>query len=186
VAFFVVFWRNQRIAKQNKRNRLNQDITATQVRLIDVDGEQVGIVDLAAALAKAAESNLDLVEIVPHAQPPVCRIMDHGKFIFAQKKQRQEARKKQKQTQLKEMKFRPGTDVGDYQIKLRKLQEFLQEGDKCKVTMRFRGREHAHRDLGLKLLEQIEQDLQELGQVEQRPMMEGRQMIMILGPIKKK
>ena len=112
--------------------------------------------------------------------------MDQGKFLFEKKKQRQEARKKQKQTQLKEMKFRPGTDSGDYQIKLRKLQEFLSEGDKCKITMRFRGREHAHRDLGLNMLRQIEQDLDGLGQVEQRPMMEGRQMIMVLSPRKKK
>ncbi len=177
---------DQHIAKQNKRNRLNRDITAAQVRLIDVDGEQVGVVNLADALSKAAASNLDLVEIVPNAEPPVCRIMDHGKFVFEQKKQRQEARKKQKQTQLKEMKFRPGTGIGDYQIKLRKLQEFLEEGDKCKITMRFRGREHAHREIGLDMLKRIEEDLQSLGQVEQRPIMEGRQMIMIIGPIKKK
>ncbi len=151
-----------------------------------MDGSQVGVVSLDDALSRAKAQNLDLVEIVPHAEPPVCRIMDHGKFLFEKKKQRQEARKKQKQTQLKEMKFRPGTDSGDYQIKLRKLQEFLDEGDKCKITMRFRGREHAHRDLGLNMLRQIEQDLAELSQVEQRPMMEGRQMIMVLAPRKKK
>ncbi|MEL6710258.1 MAG: translation initiation factor IF-3 [Pseudomonadota bacterium] len=179
-------WRNQPIARQNKRNRLNQEITAPQVRLIDLDGSQVGVVDLDDALRRATTQSLDLVEIVPNAEPPVCRVMDHGKFLFEKKKQRQEARKKQKQTQLKEMKFRPGTDSGDYQIKLRKLQEFLEEGDKCKITMRFRGREHAHRDLGLNMLRQIEQDLEALGQVEQRPMMEGRQMIMVLAPRKKK
>lgn len=144
------------------------------------------MVRLEDALSRAKAQNLDLVEIVPNAEPPVCRIMDHGKFLFEKKKQRQEARKKQKQTQLKEMKFRPGTDSGDYQIKLRKLQEFLSEGDKCKITMRFRGREHAHRDLGLNMLRQVEQDLEELSQVEQRPMMEGRQMIMVLAPRKKK
>jgi len=144
------------------------------------------VVRLEDALSRAKAQNLDLVEIVPNAEPPVCRIMDHGKFLFEKKKQRQEARKKQKQTQLKEMKFRPGTDSGDYQIKLRKLQEFLSEGDKCKITMRFRGREHAHRDLGLNMLRQVEQDLEELSQVEQRPMMEGRQMIMVLAPRKKK
>ena len=154
--------------------------------MIGVDGEQIGIVSLTDALSKATTANLDLVEIVPNAEPPVCRIMDHGKFVFEQKKQRQEARKKQKQTQLKEMKFRPGTGIGDYQIKLRKLQEFLEEGDKCKITMRFRGREHAHREIGLDMLKRIEDDLQALGQVEQRPIMEGRQMIMIIGPIKKK
>ncbi len=151
-----------------------------------MDGSQVGVVRLEDALSHAKAQNLDLVEIVPNAEPPVCRIMDHGKFLFEKKKQRQEARKKQKQTQLKEMKFRPGTDSGDYQIKLRKLHEFLDQGDKCKITMRFRGREHAHRDLGLDMLRQIEQDLAELSQVEQRPMMEGRQMIMVLAPRKKK
>ena len=144
------------------------------------------MVNLDDALSRAKAQNLDLVEIVPNAEPPVCRIMDHGKFLFEKKKQRQEARKKQKQTQLKEMKFRPGTDTGDYQIKLRKLQEFLSAGDKCKITMRFRGREHAHRDLGLNMLRQIEQDLEAMSQVEQRPMMEGRQMIMVLSPRKKK
>ncbi|WP_078119383.1 translation initiation factor IF-3 [Thiosocius teredinicola] len=169
-----------------KRNRLNGEITAREVRLIDAEGEQVGIVPITEAQASADESSLDLVEIVPNAEPPVCRIMDYGKFIFEQKKQKQEARKKQKQVQVKEVKFRPGTDIGDYQVKLRNLHRFLEEGDKAKVTMRFRGREHAHRERGLELLERIEKDLEEISQVEQRPMMEGRQMVMVLGPKRSK
>ncbi len=179
-------WRNQNIAKQDKRNRLNRDITAPEVRLIGADGEQVGIVSIEEALKAASEGDLDLVEIVPNAEPPVCRVMDYGKFVFEAKKQKQEARKKQKQTQLKEIKFRPGTDIGDYNVKLRNLRKFLENGDKCKVTMRFRGREHAHRELGLEVLERVEKDLEEISQIEQRPMMEGRQMVMVLGPIRKK
>jgi translation initiation factor IF-3 len=156
------------------------------VRLIGKDGEQVGIVTIDEAQAAADAASLDLVEIVPNAEPPVCRVMDYGKFVFEQKKQKQEARKKQKQVQVKEVKFRPGTDIGDYQVKLRNLQRFLEEGDKAKVTMRFRGREHAHRERGLELLARIENDLQEISLVEQRPMMEGRQMVMLLGPKKGK
>ncbi len=138
------------------------------------------------AIASAQAATLDLVEIVPNAEPPVCRVMDYGKFVFELKKQKQEARKKQKQVQVKEVKFRPGTDIGDYQVKLRNLIRFLEEGDKAKVTMRFRGREHAHRERGLELLQRIEKDLEEFSQIEQRPMMEGRQMIMVLGPKKGK
>lgn len=156
------------------------------MRLIGQDGEQIGIVSIHEAMTVAEEASLDLVEIVPTADPPVCRVMDYGKFQFEQKKQKQEARKKQKQVQVKEVKFRPGTDIGDYQVKLRNLQRFLEEGDKAKVTMRFRGREHAHRERGLELLERIEKDLEEVSQVEQRPMMEGRQMVMVLGPRKGK
>lgn len=155
------------------------------MRLIGQDGEQVGIVSIDEAMRTAQEASLDLVEIVPNAEPPVCRVMDFGKFVFELKKQKQEARKKQKQVQVKEVKFRPGTDIGDYQVKLRNLTRFLEEGDKAKVTMRFRGREHAHRERGLELLQKIEADLEELSIVEQRPMMEGRQMIMVLGPRKK-
>lgn len=183
---FVFLLEDLAIAKQDKRNRLNKDITATEVRLIGADGEQVGIVAIEEALSTAAAADLDLVEIVPNAEPPVCRIMDYGKFVFEAKKQKQEARKKQKQVQVKEIKFRPGTDIGDYNIKLRNLRKFLEVGDKCKVTMRFRGREHAHRELGLALLERVEKDLEDISAVEQRPMMEGRQMVMVLGPIKKK
>jgi translation initiation factor IF-3 len=168
-----------------KRNRVNEEISASQVRLITVDGEQVGVVDFNIALAKAAEAGLDLVEIVPNADPPVCRLMDFGRFLFDQKKKKSEAKKKQKQVQVKEIKFRPGTDEGDYQVKLRNLARFLTDGDKAKVTMRFRGREHAHRELGLNLLRRIETDLAEMSIVEQQPQMEGRQMIMVLGPKKK-
>ena len=152
--------------------------------MIGADGAQVGIVSRREALDAAAEASLDLVEIVPNAEPPVCRIMDYGKFVFEQKKQKQVAKKKQKQVQIKEIKFRPGTGEGDYQVKLRNLIRFLTEGDKTKVTMRFRGREHAHRELGLEVLERVEKDLAEHGEMEQRPQMEGRQMVMVLRPKK--
>ncbi|MGD2119492.1 MAG: translation initiation factor IF-3 [Chromatiales bacterium] len=172
------------ISKLNKRNRINDDITAGEVRLIGADGEQIGIVSIEDALEAADQAKLDLVEIVPNGEPPVCRIMDYGKFLFDQKKQKQIAKKKQKQVQIKEIKFRPGTDIGDYNIKLRNLIKFLQAGDKTKVTMRFRGREHAHREIGLELLKRVENDLAEYGQVEQQPLMEGRQMVMVLAPKK--
>ncbi len=168
-----------------KRNRLNEEITAVEVRLINQDGEQAGIVALDEALSAASEAGMDLVEIQPNAEPPVCRVMDFGKFIFEQKKQKQAAKKKQKQVHVKEVKFRPGTEEGDYQVKLRNLIRFLSDGDKAKVTMRFRGREHAHRELGLDMLRRVEADLAEYGQVEQQPQMEGRQMVMVLSSIKK-
>ena len=168
-----------------KRNRVNREITVPEVRLIGADGNQIGVVKIRDAIERAEQEGLDLVEIVPNSEPPVCRIMDFGKFLFDQKKKKSEAKKKQKQTQLKEMKFRPGTDEGDYQVKLRNLMRFLNDGDKAKVTMRFRGREHAHRELGLDLLRRIEQDLAEISTVEQQPLMEGRQMVMVLGPKKK-
>jgi translation initiation factor IF-3 len=168
-----------------KRNRVNREINAIEVRLIGADGNQIGVVALREAQERAEEEGLDLVEIVPTAEPPVCRIMDFGRFLFDQKKKTQEARKKQKQVQVKEVKFRPGTDQGDYQVKLRNLVRFLNEGDKAKVTMRFRGREHAHRELGLELLKRVEGDLAEISTVEQQPQMEGRQMVMVLTPKKK-
>jgi translation initiation factor IF-3 len=168
-----------------KKHRLNDDITAAEVRLIGVDGEQIGVVSIEEAMKMAEQATLDLVEIVPNGEPPVCRVMDYGKFLFEDKKKKQAAKKKQKQVHIKEIKFRPGTGEGDYQVKLRNLMRFLQDGDKTKVTMRFRGREHAHRELGLELLERVEKDLEEYGQVEQKPMMEGRQMVMVLGPKKK-
>jgi translation initiation factor IF-3 len=156
------------------------------VRLIDQDGNQMGIVPLVQAKQIAEEAELDLVEVSPNAKPPVCRIMNYGKYKFEQSKKQQEAKKKQKQMQVKEVKFRPGTDEGDYQVKLRNLIRFLNDGDKAKVTLRFRGREMAHQDLGLKLLQRIEADLEEQGVVEQRPRMEGRQMVMVIAPAKKK
>ena len=181
----MVFLEEFVISKSSKRNRINDDITATEVRLIGADGEQVGIVTIEEARQAATVAKLDLVEIVPTAEPPVCRIMDYGKFLFDAKKQKQLAKKKQKQVQVKEIKFRPGTDIGDYNIKLRNLIRFLESGDKTKVTMRFRGREHVHREIGLELLKRIEKDLEEYGTVEQQPLMEGRQMVMVIGPRKK-
>ncbi len=142
----------------------------------------MGVVSLATAQKLAEEAELDLVEVAPQASPPVCRVMDYGKFLFEESKKRHAAKKKQKQIQVKEVKFRPGTDEGDYQVKLRNLMRFLSSGDKAKITLRFRGREMAHQRLGLKLLQRIEKDLEEYGAVEQFPKMEGRQMIMVLAP----
>lgn len=153
--------------------------------MIGADGEQVGILSIAEALQLAGESALDLVEVSPTAEPPVCRVMDYGKYIFEQNKKNHAAKKKQKQIQIKEVKFRPGTEEGDYQVKLRNLVRFLSGGDKAKVTLRFRGREMAHRELGAKLLDRVRDDLAELGQVEQFPKMEGRQMTMVIAPKKK-
>lgn len=153
--------------------------------MIDADGEQAGIVSLQAALNMAGEAGLDLVEIAPMAQPPVCRVMDFGKFKYQESKKAHEAKLKQKQIQVKEVKLRPATDENDYQIKLRNLKRFLEEGDKCKVTLRFRGREMAHQEFGLRQLERVKADLEELGQVEQMPKMEGRQMVMVIAPLKK-
>jgi translation initiation factor IF-3 len=163
---------------------LNEEITAPEIRLIGKDGEQVGIVPLTRAQEIADEAGMDLVELVPNADPPVCRIMDFGKFLFEQNKKKQAAKKKQKQIQIKEVKFRPGTEEGDYQVKMRNIQRFLDHGDKVKVTLRFRGREMAHQELGSRMLERIEGDLTEQATVEQMPKMEGRQMIMVLAPRK--
>lgn len=156
-----------------------------KVRVIDDEGEQVGVLATRDAIEMAREKGLDLVEVSPNAEPPVCRIMDFGKYLFEQKKKAQVAKKKQTQVQIKEVKFRPGTDEGDYKVKLRNLTRFLEEGDKAKVTLRFRGREMLHQDLGRKLLERVRSDLDELAVVEQFPRLEGRQMVMMLGPKKK-
>lgn len=155
------------------------------MRLIDADGEQAGVVSIRAALAMADEVGLDLVEIAPLAEPPVCRIMDVGKFKYQSAKKAHEAKLKQKQVQVKEVKLRPRTDENDYQIKLRNLKRFLENGDKVKVTLRFRGREMAHQEYGMRQLERIKADLIELANVEQMPKMEGRQMVMIIAPSKK-
>ena len=152
--------------------------------MIGADGEMVGVVPIKQALQAAEESELDLVEVAPQAVPPVCRIMDYGKYLFEESKKHHAARKKQKRTQVKELKFRPTTEEADYQVKLRKLMEFLEEGDKAKVTLRFRGRELMHQELGMKLLKRIEADLTEHGVVEQFPKMEGKMMIMVLSPKK--
>ncbi len=170
----------------DKELRINGEIDAPQVRLIGEDGTQIGIVSLREALLKAEDADLDLVEIAPHAQPPVCRIMDYGKYKYQEQKRQHEARLKQKQIQVKEIKFRPRTDEADYQVKLRNLIRFLSEGDKAKVTMRFRGREVTHQEFGLQLLQRIEADLAQYGVVEQHPKLEGRQMVMVLAPKKRK
>ena len=154
--------------------------------MIDQEGEQVGIVSLDDAIARAEEVEMDVVEIDANANPPVCRIMNYGKFRFEQSKKQQLARQKTKQIQVKEVKFRPGTDEADYQVKLRNLKRFLEEGDKAKITLRFRGREMAHQELGMKLLNRVEADLEDLAAVESRPKMEGRQMVMMLAPKKGK
>ena len=154
--------------------------------MVASDGAQVGVVSLNEALEAAQKESLDLVEISPDAAPPVCKIMDYGKHVFDAKKKVALQKKKQKQTQVKEMKFRPGTDQGDYDIKLRNLTRFLENGDKTKVTLRFRGREMAHQQLGMDMMKRIEADLAVLAQVEQFPKMEGRQMIMVLAPRSKK
>ncbi|EZQ17068.1 translation initiation factor IF-3 [Pseudomonas sp. G11-1] len=169
-----------------QRPPINENITAREVRLIGAEGEQIGIVSIQEAMAAADEAKLDLVEISPDAEPPVCRIMDYGKHIFEKKKQQAAARKNQKIIQIKEIKFRPGTEEGDYKVKLRNLIKFLSEGDKAKVSLRFRGREMAHQELGMELLKRVEADLAEYGTVEQHPKMEGRQLMMVLAPKKKK
>ena len=153
--------------------------------MIDSQGEQRGVLPLREAIQVARDEGLDLVEVSPTADPPVCRIMDFGKYLFEQNKKSQAARRKQKQVHVKEIKFRPGTDEGDYKIKLRKLVEFLEEGDKTKITLRFRGREMAHKELGAQLLARVRDDLEEYGTVEQMPQLEGRQMVMVMAPKKK-
>lgn len=165
---------------------LNENITYPQIRVIDQDGEQLGILTSAEALAKAQAVGLDLVEVSPNAEPPVCRIMDFGKFRFENSKQKQGAKKKQKKMQVKEIKFRPRTEIGDYNVKLKMIRKFLENGDKTKVTMRFRGREFAHQDLGMDLLKRVVADLEDVSIVESMPNMEGRQMVMLLGPKKSK
>jgi translation initiation factor IF-3 len=157
-------------------------IVSPQVRLIGADKEPLGIVSSTEALRLAGEAELDLVEISPMADPPVCRIMDFGKFKYAESKKQHEAKLKQKQVQVKEIKFRPGTDDGDYNIKLRNLTKFLLDGDKTKITLRFRGREMAHQEIGMRLIERVRNDLEEFAVVEQFPKMEGRQMVMVLSP----
>lgn len=174
---------NRTIA-QDKKQRVNGEISAPEVRLVKDDGEQLGVVSLSTALSIADEAGLDLVEIAPLAQPPVCKVMDFGKFKYQEQKKAHEARLKQKQVQVKEVKLRPGTDENDYQIKLRNLKRFLGEGDKAKVTLRFRGREMAHQEIGMRQLERIRADLEEIAVVEQMPKMEGRQMVMVIGPKK--
>ncbi|WP_184102387.1 translation initiation factor IF-3 [Silvimonas terrae] len=173
------------MAAQDKEPRINGEITAREVRLQDAQGEQLGVISLYDALAKAEEAELDLVEIAPNATPPVCRIMDYGKYKYEKSKKDHAAKLKQKQIQVKEIKLRPGTDENDYQVKLKSLVRFLNEGDKAKITLRFRGREMAHQEIGMAQLKRLEADLVELAVVEQFPRLEGRQMVMMLAPKKK-
>ena len=171
--------------RESDRARVNDKINVPEVRLLDIEGEQVGIVSIRDALQAAAEVGCDLVEISPTAHPPVCRIMDYGKFLFELSKKQAEAKKKQKQIQVKELKFRPTTEDGDYQVKLRNLIRFLNHGDKVKVTLRFRGREMAHQDIGMKIMERLMIDTAEYAVVEQQAKREGRQLLMVLSPKKK-
>ena len=170
---------------QDKEPRINGEITGTEIRVIGIDGEPLGILTASQALRMAEEAEVDLVEIAPLAKPPVARLMDYGKYKYQQSKRQHEAKLKQKQIQVKEVKFRPGTDEGDYQIKLRNLIRFLEDGDKAKVTLRFRGREMAHQEFGLAQLKRVEADLVDYAVVEQFPRMEGRQMVMMLAPKRK-
>ena len=168
-----------------RKNNINDEIQHAEVRLVGVEGEQLGIVSLQEALDTAKGQALDLVEIAPNGEPPVCRIMDFGKHLFEERKKKAETRKKQKQSQIKEIKFRPTTDIGDYNVKLKSLVRFLEDGDKAKVTLRFRGREMSHQDLGMKLMLRIKEDLDEYGTIELEPKLEGKQMVMVFGPKKK-
>ena len=174
-----------RSGSKTKKSIINEFIEAEQVRLVGADGEQVGIKSIEEARAAAEDAKLDLVLISPDSDPVVCKIMDHGKHVFDLKKQKAASRKKQRRVHVKEIKFRPGTEEGDYQVKLRNLIRFLTDGDKTKVSLRFRGREMAHQHLGAELIERIREDLAEYGTVEQEPKMEGRQIVMVLAPTKK-
>ena len=170
----------------NKQNRKNQEIRVPRVRVIGADGEMVGVLSRDQAISLAEEAGLDLVEIQPQADPPVCRIMDYGKYRFEQQKKASAAKKRQKQVEIKELKFRPVTDEGDYQIKLRNMRRFLDDGDKVKINIRFRGREMSHQELGREMAARIEQDLGDEVIIESRPRLEGRQMVMMIAPVKKK
>ena len=176
----------KKTSKRIDRSLLNDDIEASSVRLVAADGSQRGVVPRAEALAEARQSGLDLVLVAADANPPVCKVMDYGKHLFELKKTKAAQRKKQKQIQVKEMKFRPGTEEGDYQVKLRNLRRFLEEGDKTKVSLRFRGREVVHPEIGMNLMTRIAADLDDLGSVEAEPKFEGRQVIMVLAPRKNK
>ncbi|WP_342071749.1 translation initiation factor IF-3 [Yoonia algicola] len=192
----MVYWNNVRIKTIGRRPhnappqrdtgpRINDRIRSDEIRLIGADGENVGVVTPARAMEMADEAGLDLVEISPNANPPVCKIMDYGKFKYETQKKEAEARKKQKIIEIKEVKFRPNTDINDYEVKMRNVFKFLENGDKVKITLRFRGREMAHQELGRQLLERVAEDTKETGKVENFPKMEGRQMVMLIGPLTK-
>ena len=163
---------------------MNDRIRCPEIRLIGAEGENLGVVTPERGLELAVQADLDLVEISPNAAPPVCKIMDFGKFKYEQQKRESEARKNQKVIEVKEVKFRPNTDTHDYDVKMRNVVKFLEKGDKVKVTLRFRGREMAHQNLGRELLERVAEDVKEIGKVENMPKMEGRQMVMMIGPVK--
>ena len=179
------FLREVNIA-QERSHRINGEISAPEIRLTGIEGEALGVVKLADALRMAEEAQVDLVEIAPTAVPPVCRLMDYGKFKYQEQKKSHEAKLKQKQIQIKEVKFRPQTDENDYLTKMRNLTRFLEEGDKAKITLRFRGREMAHQEFGVKLLERVRDELANMAVVESMPRLEGRQMVMVMAPKKKK
>ncbi|PIE47791.1 MAG: translation initiation factor IF-3 [Gammaproteobacteria bacterium] len=172
--------------KKSNRLNINDEIRAKEVRLVLANGEQAGVVDINTAQNSAADANLDLVEIVANANPPVCKVMDYKKHLYEQKQKAKEAKKNQKRTQVKEIKFRPGTEEADYQVKLRKIVSFLEDENKVKVTIRFRGREMAHQEIGMQQLKRVIADTEELATVDQHPKMEGRQMGMMLSPAKRK
>ena len=184
-AVFFNVLRSFSLIALERSQRINREITAPEVRLVAENGDQLGIKTVNEALRLAEEANVDLVEIAPLANPPVCKLMDYGKFRYREQKKAHEAKLKQKQIQVKEIKFRPGTEEGDYQVKLRNLIKFLTHGDKTKVTLRFRGREMVHQELGAQLLKRVQQDLEDYGSVEQQPLMEGRQMVMVIAPRKR-
>lgn len=167
---------------KNDGPRVNREIDARSIRLVGADGEMIGVVTLREGLVMAEEAGLDLVEVSPNAEPPVCKILDYGKFKYEAQKKRNEAKKKQKVIEVKEIKLRPNIDDNDYDVKMRAMRKFLEEGDKVKVTLRFRGRELAHQDLGMKVLERVRDDIEGLGKIEQIPKMEGRQMVMVVAP----
>ncbi|WP_293995532.1 translation initiation factor IF-3 [Sphaerotilus sp.] len=177
---------DRRTPNAERKHRLNREITALEVRLNGPENEPLGIVNIQEALRLAADGDVDLVEISPTAQPPVCRLMDYGKFKYQEQKRAAEAKAKQHVIDVKEVKFRPGTDEGDYNIKMRNLRRFLEDGDKGKVTLRFRGREITHQDIGMRLLERVRDELTDVSVVEHMPKLEGRQMIMVLAPKRKK
>jgi len=172
--------------REERKHRLNREISAPEVRISGPDNEPLGVVSLQEALRMAGDMDVDLVEIAPNAAPPVCRLMDYGKFKYQEQKKAAEAKSKQKVIEVKEIKFRPGTDDGDYNVKMRNIRRFLEEGDKCKITLRFRGREITHQELGLALLSRIRDELADSIVVEQFPKLEGRQMIMMIAPGRKK
>lgn len=182
----IILDRKSRQGDSKEKFRINKSIRAKEVRLIDADGEQAGIISLDEALAMAAERKLDLVEVSPQVNPPVCKIMDYGKFKYESKKKQTQAKKKQKKIQVKELKLRPSTDVGDLKVKTKKLLEFLDDGDKVKITIKFRGRELTHKEIGFELMQRFKQDVDGLGVVEQEAKMEGKQMVMIFAPMNKK